>query len=352
MIRLTDLGDVSEWFRHRLRHDVDEVSVERVGRVSRGVSRETWIVDAVLTKDGVSSNQSFVVRRDLPDGNVIPMPLREEYEVYRRLADSDVPVSRALWMEEDPDWKPDGRPAYVRTKVDGNWRLPFLFSADPADDERKIAASKEHLDKLALVHMTDWRALRFDEIGTVPDSTEYCATALLDDIESWLATFQFEPAPEVTEALSQLRDSAPTDAPCIALCKGTNGHGEEVWADGRIVAMSDWELWRLGDPAYDFAQLQDLVPEIIRDGRRLWGWPEALEYYRERTGIEISQERLDYYRGCYGLIQFCYAHHSAHQVRNGASSIRLVWNATEVQYRSQLKLGVACGFAPERGVTA
>lgn len=348
MIRLENEGDVADWFRHRL-PGVDDVTVERVGRVSRGVSRETWVVDVRVIRAGVAAEESYVVRRDLPDGTVIPMPLREEYEVYRRLADSPVPVSRALWIEDDPRWQPDGRPAYVRTKVDGHWHLPFLTSDDPADDERKIAASKEHLDKLALVHTTDWRALGFDRIGTVPASEKHCATTVLDDIEAWLATFQFEPCPAVTEALSQLRDRAPTDAPCIALCKGTNGHGEEVWSGGRIVALSDWELWRLGDPAYDFAQLQDMVPDIVRDGRRLWGWPEALEYYRERSGIEISPERLSYYRACYGLIQFCYAHHSAYRVRVGASSVRLVWNATEVQYRSQLKLGAACGFAPETG---
>src|SRR5690606_12637095 len=86
---------------------------------------------------------------------------------------------------------PPARPAYVRTKVDGHWHLPFLTSDDPADDERKIAASKEHLDKLALVHTTDWRALGFDRIGTVPASEKHCATTVLDDIETWLATFQF-----------------------------------------------------------------------------------------------------------------------------------------------------------------
>ena len=118
MIRLENEGDVADWFRHRL-PGVDDVTVERVGRVSRGVSRETWVVDVRVIRAGVAAEESYVVRRDLPDGTVIPMPLREEYEVYRRLADSPVPVSRALWIEDDPRWQPDGRPAYVRTKVDG-----------------------------------------------------------------------------------------------------------------------------------------------------------------------------------------------------------------------------------------
>ena len=61
-------------------------------------------------------------------------------------------MARALWFEDDPAWQPDGRPAYVRAKVDGDWRLPFLASQDPADDERRIEAAKEHLAKLALIH--------------------------------------------------------------------------------------------------------------------------------------------------------------------------------------------------------
>ncbi|WP_210717286.1 phosphotransferase family protein [Amycolatopsis acididurans] len=340
------MADAGRWFRARFVPAVEDLTVERVARVSRGVSRETWIVDATVVRDGRPAAESFVVRRDLPDGSVIPMPLREEFEVYRRLAGSSVPTTRALWFEDDPEWQPDGRAAYVRTKVDGHWRLDFLEGDDPGDDERKIAASKEHLDKLALVHTTDWRALGFGAIGTVPASAAECATALVDDLTARLSSFQFEPSPAVAEGLAQLRAGAPTDSPVIALCKGTNGHGEEVWSGGRIVAMSDWELWRLGDPAYDFAQLQDMVPEIVRDGRRVWGWPEALGYYRDRTGIEITPERLGWYRACYGLIQFSYAHHSAYRLRRGAGSIRLAWNATEVQYRSQLKLAAAFGFTP------
>lgn len=326
--------------------------VGAVTRVSRGVSRETWVIEATVVRGAAHERETFTVRRDLPDGSVIPMPLREEFEVYHRLVRSLVPVARALWFEDDPNWQPDGREAYVRTNVAGHWRLDFLASDDPADDERRIAASQEHLRKLALVHSTDWRELGFQSIGTVPRSPGECATALLDDLQNRLAAFQFEPCPAVAEGLAQLRQTAPADAPVIALCKGTNGHGEEVWLDGEIVAMSDWELWRLGDPAYDFAQLQEMVPEIVRDGRRIWGWQEALEFYRELSGIEITPQRLSWYKACYGLIQFTYAHHSAHHLNHGAGSIRLAWNASEVQYRSQLKLASAFGFARREGSPA
>lgn len=345
MSTLADVVETGRWFRHGL-PEADHVTVNRVQRVSRGVSRETWIVDATVAGPREPVQESFVVRRDLPSGSVIPVPLREEFDVYRLLGPSGVPVAKALWFEDDPRWQPDGRPAYVRTLVRGDWRLPVLASNDPADDAARVAASKEHLDKLALVHTADWRGLGFGHLYRAPEAPADCAIAVLDDIAERLAEIQFEPSPAVAEAMSQLRQTAPIDAPCVALCKGTNGHGEEVWSGGRIVAMSDWELCRLSDPAYDFAQLQEMVPEIVRDGRRIWGWPEALEYYTRRCGIPITQHRLDWYRACYGLIQFLYAHHSARLVRQGARNIRLVWNASEIQYRSHVKLGTAFGFAP------
>lgn len=127
---LADVGFVADWFERRLDGAARNVVAERVGRVSRGVSRETWIVDAQVDRGSGAVRESFVVRRDPPDGTVIPMPLREEYEVYRRLAGSRVPAARALWFETDPQWQPDGRPAYVRTLVEGSWRLPFLASED------------------------------------------------------------------------------------------------------------------------------------------------------------------------------------------------------------------------------
>ena len=45
--------------------------------------------------------------------------------------------------------------------------------------------------------------------------------------------------------------------------KGTNGYGEEIFRDGRLVAMSDWELARIGDPAYDWAQIQGFVCDVV-----------------------------------------------------------------------------------------
>jgi aminoglycoside phosphotransferase (APT) family kinase protein len=128
---LGDAAFVAAWFEHRIADldpDASSVEVTSVQRLSRGVSRQTWTVDALV--DG--RPQGYIVRRDHASGPVIPTSLRTEYEVYRRLNDAPVPTSRALWFEEDPDFQPDGYPAYVRTRIEGDWQLPFLSDDSPS----------------------------------------------------------------------------------------------------------------------------------------------------------------------------------------------------------------------------
>lgn len=346
---LRDPDTVSHWLTARRDHlgtDVLEVHAERVEQLSRGVSRETWAVDAVLQTAGGSRPAALVVRRDHPAGSVIPTPLRQEYDVYAGLTGTQVPVAEALFYEDDPNLQPDGRPAYVRRRVDGHWRLPFLLEDDPALDDVRIAASKEHLTKLSLVHTLDWRECGLDELLPTPSSAAEAGRSLVQRMRAQIEDLLEEPHPLLAEACAVLLETAPEDAPALVLCKGTNGHGEEVWRDGRIVALSDWELACIGDPAYDLAQVQDMVPEIVRDGRRLWGWPEALEFHAAQSGLPVTQERLDWYRSCYGLLQLAYTSHSAAAVqRSSPAPARFLWTAYEVAYHAELRLAAAVGVA-------
>ncbi|MCB8913427.1 phosphotransferase family protein [Rhodococcus rhodochrous] len=344
---LSDPRFVTRWFQHRLADlspGASAVIATKVTRLTRGVSRQTWTVDAEV--DGRPC--SFVVRRDHETGTVIPTRLEDEYFVYRRLNDVPVPTARALWFEDDPEWQPDGRACFVREMIEGSWELPFINDDSPEYDELRIAHSKEHLSKLAALHTADWKAHGFDEIFAVPSTPADAAATLIQANLAVIAGFQFEPAPAVAEGVANLLATAPTDVPCVSLCKGTNGYGEEVWSDGQIVAMSDWELACLGDPAYDFAQLQDMIPTIVRDGRPLWGWPQALDYYTSLSGIPITMERVQFYRAVNGLLQFQYTHNSAAQVRNhGLRDLRFVWTGWENSFRSNIRLAQEFGFEPE-----
>ena len=255
------------------------------------------------------------------------------------LGSTDVPHARALWWEDDPAWMPDGRPVYLREKVEGDWRLPVL-AEDPADvaDER-IALAREHLTRLAQVHSVDWQSVGLDHVVPTPDSASRAGDGLVDHLLDELRRYRGSVGVAAAEAAASLKARAPRDLDRLVFCKGTNGHGEEVWRDGRIVAMSDWELAVIGDPAYDFAQCQELLADVVVDGRRRWGLPESLDFYGTLTGHTVTDERVRWYRDLMALQQHVYTQHAAWVVENRAAPpLRFVWTATEVAFRSELRL--------------
>jgi aminoglycoside phosphotransferase (APT) family kinase protein len=154
-----------------------------------------------------------------------------------------------------------------------------------------------------------------------------------------IAEYGTEPSPILAEAVASLRERDPRDTEQIVLCKGTNGLGEEVWADGRIVALSDWELAAIGDPAYDFAQCQQMIPDIVRDGRRVWGLQEALDHYASLTGVRVRPESVRFYQELAAVMQLGYTQHARFLAEDlGTAPLRFIWSATEATFRSELKL--------------
>lgn len=327
---------LEDYIRHlygpqaRLEHDV---------RYPRGSSRLTWFVDYRAAPDAPVS--SIVLRADFEGGSTIHSSLEQEYFMYERLGHTAVPVAPVLRWEDDPDWAE--RPFYIREQIRGEWDVPHYKDPDPAYDAMRIAISQEHMRKLALVHQVDWKGLGFDKRLSAPASTEECAAHFIDRLVAQLHDFQREPMPVVIECLGALRKDAPV-APCISLCKGTNGLGEEVLRDGVIVAMSDWEEASIGDPAADFASLQDFIPEIERDGRKLWGLEQALEYYREVSGIDLPIANVRFYQRLRTFGAILYGHKAAVVVHNGRADIRQAWTGTEVFHLAKRMLAGAGGL--------
>jgi hypothetical protein len=93
--------------------------------------------------------------------------------------------------------------------------------------------------------------------------------------------------PMVTTALRWLEEQLPEGGPRVSLLKGNNGLGEEIWRDGHIVALSDWELASLGDPAQDWAFSQGLL--------NLWDREEVLVHYEEAAGFPLDRANLDFW---------------------------------------------------------
>lgn len=332
--------DVKSYFRQKLQDPTFEIA--SLTRFPRGVSRETWFVEAAPSSGRQVPQQGFVIRRDLPGRSICTASLRFEYEVFRRLQPTAVPVARALWYEDDPEWSLDGRDLYVRELVSGSWNVQHFTDPDPRYDDIRIEACKEHARKLAAIHRLDWRALGFGELTDVPPDTSSCALTAIDRLERKMKEVQIEPLPVVVEAIGWLRDNAPREAPVVALLKGNNGLGEEIWEDGRIVAMSDWELASIGDPAYDFAWCQGFSAVDIK-GK--WNLQSFLDYYEEVSGIHVDPRSISYYKLIQALEGAVFTHNAAIPVVNNENLLaRLCWVSTEVHHTMTAGLARGVGI--------
>ena len=137
-------------------------------RTYPGMSRETWLADARWFENGNEITHGFVFRMDTPGGSVVPTPLRREYDVYRLLDNSQVPVPRALWYETEAGWLTQDRDFYVRDKLEGSTGIPNLFDPLPEYDALRLTVAHEHLSKLAAIHTLDWESLGFGTVLEAP----------------------------------------------------------------------------------------------------------------------------------------------------------------------------------------
>lgn len=241
-----------------------------------GHSRVTWVLDTV-------ERGGLVLRVDHPGGPLVPIPLAVEYAVYDKLWGTAIPVAEPLFYAEGAAFA-EGRAHMVRRRVAGSPQVPGLTGRPSDDPGLRRAVCYEMAEKLATVHALDWAALGLGEVLFVPSSP---ATALREEVERWRGLWMKSRSgvfPMLLEATYWLAENIPDVKTRLCLTKGNNGVGEEIWQDGRIVALSDWELASVGDPSLDWAFSQGLLS--------LHDPADTLAHYAEHAGFAIPPELL------------------------------------------------------------
>lgn len=315
-----------------------------LSRTYPGMSRETWLADARWHQDGQQQTGGFVFRMDTPGGSVVPTPLHREYEVYRRLEGTAVPVPKALWYETDGGQLTRGREFYVRDKLEGQVRIPNLYDPSPQYDQLRLEIATEHISKLAALHTLDWKELGFDKVLEVPPEVSQCAQF---DLRIWEENFDRvrpEAYPVVREVFCWLKDTQPPPAPRISLTKGNNGVGEEIWQGTRIVGMSDWELAHLGDPTEDWTWIQ-LNSQVGSQGiGDLFDEEQLKEIYFDASGIRLQQESLKYYHIVHRLKALVCTITAAGMVAGGRDMRASTASMGLASYQAQAALAQAVGM--------
>ena len=201
-------------------------------RLSVGHSRAMYRVDT----DG----GSFVVRAE--QGGVFGTSSGEEFGVMAGLARAGFPVAPVRWYE--PTGSVLGRPFFV---------MDFVEGAELADERAMDeATAADFVRTMAELHAPTGVRPASTTLAVRPSSPGE-ATHL--QIERWAGLYRAAaaaPIPLLEEAAAWLHHRTPP-LERVSIVHGDAGPGNVVQADGRIVAVTDWEFAHLGDPAEDWS---------------------------------------------------------------------------------------------------
>jgi aminoglycoside phosphotransferase (APT) family kinase protein len=272
-------GDMTAPLEKALKDEAPQLGIDRilsVERLTTGLSSESYSVEAETAKGPIR-----LVMRVEPDHGVIPpYDIAREYRLLREVHEAGLPTPGVVHLEEDPSVV--GGRFILMTFVEGviYRNMDARLEADPA---RLASMQEQFVEMLARIHETPQSVLPNYTTG------EEAARAEVAVCRHRLMRTELLPSPIIRHALDVLDEHAPP-AQRLALLHGDYRLPNMMWKDDVISGVLDWELARVGDPLSDLAFTQTI-------GRGLCSIEgELATRYGERTGIEIDERRLVYYR--------------------------------------------------------
>ena len=319
--------------------DRANLRLDQVKRSYPGMSRETWWITLAWDQGAETLREKFVVRLDPPGGCLSDSPLQDESEVYRLLHDTAVPVPRLVLHEDRPEWLLEGREFTIREWIEGEMEPACLRDDSAAAIPARIAVVKEQMEKLAAIHALDWQAMGFGRFLVVPSDPANCGREDVVRHLDMLDLHAQKPFPALREIGRWLLDNPPPAPARIVLRKENNGIGEEIWQDGRIVGMCDWEGASLGDPALDLAVAMGTTAKY-------WDEQAALDHYNSVAPHPVSMDAVRWYRRFWGFKGACALHCGLRNYNNGRDRrVQLLTLGCIYPVIVQANLSALAGFA-------
>ena len=273
---------------------------------NKGQSNPTYLLTA-------SDGHRYVVRKQ-PPGQLLrgAHAVDREYKVLEALQDTDVPVPRVLLLCEDPDIL--GTSFYVMDFINGRI-VEDHACLEFAPDVRK-AMYDSLAEVLAALHRVDPVAVGLERFGR---PTGYIqrqmktwggnydqADVIVRDREVWEKqglTYRDD-----GDAMPRLREyldahveeevAAGGDEP-VCIVHGDYRFGNVIWhpTEPRIVAVLDWEICTIGNPAADLAYLTNYSYGAMDEGVAVGveGVPSEAEFvqlYYEKVGRPQVSDQL------------------------------------------------------------
>jgi aminoglycoside phosphotransferase (APT) family kinase protein len=243
---------LTQWFASLHGVSAEAVELTDVRRHAEGWSWQTW----TMTVTWPGGTAGYAVRREPEDGLLAPYDVEGQYRLHRAVVDhSDVPMADLVALETDTSVL--GMPFYVMERVEGG--VPAQWSGkDPQwfpTPEARRALGEDFVAVLARIHAIDTATADLGFLAPGGDLGVDCAAAsaaFLDDLEEMYVASALVEVPLVREAFAWCRESMALSGR-VTLVHGDYRIGNFMVRDGRVVAVFDWELSRIGDPVADLA---------------------------------------------------------------------------------------------------
>lgn len=207
-------------------------------RISGGQSNPTWFVDW--------GNESLVLRMK-PHGPTLPgaHAIEREFRVLRALQDSDVPVPKVLWLEENPAVL--GAPFYVMERLEGRVFNNAALAGVSVSERHEMYLDMART--LARLH-----ALRPDSLGLGDYGRP--GNYFERQFARWSGQYAASTGPRISNLdrlLEWLPANMPADDGAVAIAHGDFRIGNLMFhpTEPHVIGVLDWELSTLGHPLAD-----------------------------------------------------------------------------------------------------
>ena len=194
----------------------------------------------------ITSGERKYVLRKKPPGNLLPSAhaVDREFRIISALADSDVPVPRALHLCQDPDII--GTDFFVMEMVEGRvFHDPGLPGMTPEDRRQYF---DDFARVLATLHSVDYVAAGLEDFGRASGYLER-------QVSRWSKQYdasKTEEIPSMDRIMAWLPENLPADQ-SVSIVHGDYRPGNTIThpTEPRIAALLDWELSTIGHPLAD-----------------------------------------------------------------------------------------------------
>lgn len=240
-----------------MRRELEHDQLTIAGQLSRpdvGASSGNILFSVRYNNGAGAHEQALVLRYQPDDGLMNRYDMAAQFRVQHALHGAGVKVAKPLCL--DADGRVLGTPGYVMQRAVGAAPRQYYYAQGPlaeTDAATRTALIADMMESLAKIHALDWRAAGLadlpggsaaeksigEEIRFYTDALRFASSEIADSLagyEHWLLDNQ----PTVMRPVLNHGDYQPSNM---------------LYAEGKLIAILDWETARISAPESDLGWL-------------------------------------------------------------------------------------------------